>query len=121
MLGMSASPKTKLSSAETFALLGRVSKLVSTTVDRAWESDIAAHIAFLILGAEEEWALDDDQGKEDASSPESAVSVRRWSLVLRDMTKIPSSQIRIAKVRILNSMGRGRRPAERRPPHHGTP
>ena len=121
MLGMSASPKTKLSSAETFALLGRVSKLVSTTVDRAWESDIAAHIAFLILGAEEEWALDDDQGKEDASSPESAVSVRRWSQVLGDMTKIPSSQIRIAEVRILNSMGRGRRPAERRPPHHGTP
>ena len=122
MLGMSASAKAKLSSAEMFALLGRVSKLVSTTVDRAWESDTAAHIAFLILGAVEEWgALDDDQGKEDASSPESAVSVRRWSLVLGDMTKIPSSQIRIAEVRILNSMGRGRRPAERRPPHHGTP
>ena len=109
MLGMSASAKTKLSSAEIFALLGRVSKLVFMTIDRAWMSDIAAHIAFLILGAVEEWgALDDDQGKEDASSPESAVSVRRWSQVLGDMTKIPSSQIRIAKVRVLVSMARGR-------------
>ena len=73
------------------------------TVDRAWTSYIAAHIAFLILGAKYEWALDDAKGKEDACSPESAVPVRRWSLVLRDMTKIPSSQIRIAEVRIFGS------------------
>ena len=33
MLGMSASAKTKLTSAEMFALLGRVSKLVSMTVE----------------------------------------------------------------------------------------
>ena len=120
VLGMSAAARVKLSSAESFTLFTRASNFMSMTVDREWTSDTAAHIAFLILSADYEWALDDDaQRKGDVSSPESAVSVRRWETVLLDMTELPQFHVRIAKARIVTAMGRWQ-PAESRPLRRGS-
>lgn len=112
VLGMSAAARVKLSFAESFTLLARASSFVPLSSNCEWTLDVAAHIAFLLLSARFEWSLE-CAGRWSASSPESAVSVDRWGAVMLDITQVPINLVRIAEVRIINSLGSDLRSASR--------
>ena len=113
VLGMSAAAEVKLTPAEAFALLARASKLLSLSGARDWMSDTASQVAFLSMSAYHEWVcgphLTHDElvlEHEEQGSPESAVSVHQWERALKKVSGIPGAKVRIAQVRIINSMGR---------------
>ena len=99
-LGISAAAKVMLTPAETFTLLARASSLLSFTHGHDWTSDIAAQVGFLSMSAYHEWSHDNKR----QSSPESAVSVRKWESALIELTGTCLAKIRIAKVRHINAM-----------------
>ena len=106
VLGMSAAAAVKLTPAEAFALLAQASKLVSLSGNFDWKSDTESQVAFLHMSACHDWAHLDGEEQVTQRSPKSAVSLHAWESALDGVSGIPQSKIRVAKVRILNSMGR---------------
>ena len=116
VLGMSAAAEVKLTPAEMFALLSQASRLVSLSGKQDWASDTASVVAFLHMSAYHDWApvhrIQQSQALADFEyheSPESAVSVHQWVSALDRASGIPQAKVRVAKVRIINSMGRASR------------
>ena len=106
VLGMSAAAEVKLTPAEAFALLAQASKLVSLAGILDWKSDTASVVAFLHMSAYHEWAFHGGEEQGTQRSPESPVSVHQWANCFNRASGIPQAKVRIAKARILNSMGR---------------
>ena len=58
VLDMTAGQRVKLTLSEIFTLLARAARFTSQS-EGDWKHDHAAHIAFLVLSARFEWALED--------------------------------------------------------------
>ena len=58
VLAMQAGHRVKLTFSEIFTLLARASRFISQS-EGDWKQDHSAHVAFLVLSARFEWALED--------------------------------------------------------------
>ena len=109
---MTAGQRVKLTFSEILTMLARAARFTSQS-EGDWKHDNAAHVAFLVLSARFEWALEDSAecSLQDAPglnvvarSPESSVSVDTWGKVLFDITQIPVTAVRRAERRIVTLM-----------------